>query len=52
MTRQCGQQEGCVRVDQQPFDLWLATDLRERFGELEQLPEEWVALLDTTRLEE
>ena len=41
-----------MRVDPQPFDVWLAADLRERFGDLGQLPDEWVVLLDTAKAEE
>ena len=41
-----------MRVEPQPFDLWLAADLRARFGELQQLPDELAALLDVASPEE
>ncbi len=32
-------------LDTQPFEAWLTADLRNRFGEPERLPEEWVRLV-------
>ena len=38
-----------MRVDPQPFDVWLKAKLRERYGEAERLPEEWITLVDKIR---
>ena len=37
-------------VEQHSLDAWLAADLHRRFGELEQVPEHWMELLETVHL--
>ena len=46
MTNACDQLLARARAEQQPFDLWLAADLRRRFGEPERLPEDWLRMID------
>lgn len=52
MAKWFDQQKMCVRGEAQPFDLWLALDLRERFGALETVPEAWIDMVDSAHPEE
>ena len=47
MTFSCDQQSAGARTEPTPFDLWLAADLRRRFGEPERLPEDWLRMIDS-----
>ena len=47
MTTSCNQPSARARIEPTPFDLWLAADLRRRFGEPERLPDDWLHMIDS-----
>ncbi len=52
MANRLDQQDACVRSEPQPFVMWLALDLQQRFGDLDTVPDSWIDLVDGARAEE